>query len=398
MYVYLEGGGIAHHHAVPRELPVAQVLEQQLAQLARLLDAAEGDDAHRGRGVLAAIAQPRRQVAHQRERLDRVHLALLHAARHAHVEEGRLHALRARRQAARQKPAVVELGVGEGDARGDAAEVLGEGDPRVGVAGVGQVEDRPAGQQLLDVRVARGEEARLELADARLRHEGGRGRDLLAVADHEHLGAAQQRGQRRHVRLRGLVEHHQVEGGRHGRKALRDAPGGHDPARDGGRALEQRRGEVRAVAGRARAVALRGARLRDGRDEAHQPCTGLGRELLAQLALGARRHQLAHRRLPLEHQPLRRARRAALRRRVACLGASQCGARRGRRPQPARVGGARVEVRRRVGPQHVCRPRRRVELLGGDLQRAQVRHRLAHRAQPRPGLEELADGPILLGR
>ena len=42
----LEGGGVAHHYAVLRELPIAQVLEQQLAQLARLLDAAEGDDAH----------------------------------------------------------------------------------------------------------------------------------------------------------------------------------------------------------------------------------------------------------------------------------------------------------------------------------------------------------------
>jgi len=42
----LEGGGVADDHAVLRELPVAQVLEQQLAQLARLLDAAQGDDAH----------------------------------------------------------------------------------------------------------------------------------------------------------------------------------------------------------------------------------------------------------------------------------------------------------------------------------------------------------------
>ena len=140
----LERGGVTHHHAVPRELQVTQVLEQQLAQLTRLLDATERDDAHRGRGVLATVAQPRCQVTHQGERLDCVHLALLHPARHAHVDERRLHPLRAGRQPARQQPAVVELGVGEGDAGGHAAEVLSESDPRVGVASVGEVEDRPA--------------------------------------------------------------------------------------------------------------------------------------------------------------------------------------------------------------------------------------------------------------
>ena len=49
--------------------------------------------------------------------------------------------------------------------------------------------------------------------------------DLLAVAHHKHLRATQQRRQRRHVGLRRLVEHHEVEGGGVGGQALRGSEG-----------------------------------------------------------------------------------------------------------------------------------------------------------------------------
>ena len=92
--------------------------------------------------------------------------------------------------------------VAEGDAARHAAEVLLERDARlqdgseegsgklgqsrgeggsaarVRVACLREVEDGALRQQLLDVRVARAEEARLEVSDTRLRDESRRGGDL----------------------------------------------------------------------------------------------------------------------------------------------------------------------------------------------------------------------------
>ena len=82
---------------------------------------------------------------------------------------------------------MIEGVVGEGDGGGHAAEVQREADARVGEACLGQVEDGAPRQELLDVRMARGQQRGLEVLDARFRHERGGRADLFAVTHHEYL-------------------------------------------------------------------------------------------------------------------------------------------------------------------------------------------------------------------
>eukprot|EP00962_Isochrysis_galbana_P015185 scaffold4358_cov137-Isochrysis_galbana.AAC.14 len=190
--VALEGCGVADHHTVPCQLRVGQLLEQQRAQQPSLLDAGQRDDADRRVGQFRwRPRQLGRQVVDQRPRLLYVGLAALGRVWHEHVDQRRLEPARAHRQPARQQPAVVEVVVAEGDAGRHAPEVLEQRDASVGEAGLRQVEDGPLGQQLLDVRVAGAEQPGLEVADAGLGDEGGGGRHLLVVADHQHACAAQ---------------------------------------------------------------------------------------------------------------------------------------------------------------------------------------------------------------
>jgi hypothetical protein len=154
-----------------------------------------------------------------------VDVTLAVAALDEHIDQGRVEPFVRLWHAQRPDVALVELPVRELDDGGHAAEVLFEHHRVASEHHSGQVVDGLVRRHLRPVRLVR-EEPVDELLDFLFGGSHCGGRDLLVVADDEHLLATQKRRQRPDVRLRRFVDDDKVEEANLGRNGL-----GHPPLR-----------------------------------------------------------------------------------------------------------------------------------------------------------------------